>query len=107
MESGVVPEDWKVPCTIPEHKWKGDRRDCANYRGICVISIPGKLYRMDFITSRVKESTKEQVEEEQGLFRSGSGNIDKIFLLKQLVEKYRERKKEGTTCCLRGPGEGL
>ena len=44
--------------------------------------------------SRVKESTKEQVAEEQGGFRLGRRFIDQIFVLKQLVEKYREKRKE-------------
>ena len=37
---------------------------------------------------------KEQVAEEQGEFRAGKGCIDQIFILKQLVEKYREKRKE-------------
>ena len=41
------------------------------------------------------ESTKEQVAEEQGEFKYGMRCIDQIFVLKQLVEKYREKKKEG------------
>ena len=32
--------------------------------------------------------------EEQGGFRSGKECIDQIFVLKQLVEKYREKRKE-------------
>ena len=39
------------------------------------------------------ESTKEQVAEKQGGFRSDRGCIDQIFLSKQLVEKYREKKR--------------
>ena len=31
---------------------------------------------------------------EQGGFRSGRGCVDQIFVLKQLVEKYREKRKE-------------
>ena len=42
----------------------------------------------------VIKSTKEQVAEEQGGFRSGRGYIDQISVLKQLVEKYREKRKE-------------
>ena len=49
------------------------------------------------------ENTKEQVEEEQGGFRSGRGCIYQIFVLKQLVEK----KREGIACCIHGPGEGV
>ena len=44
MESGVVPEDWKAACIFPVYKGKGDRRDCDNYRGISIFSIPGKIY---------------------------------------------------------------
>ena len=43
---------------------------------------------------RVIENTKEQVAEEQGGFGSGRGCIDQLFVLKQLVEKYREKRKE-------------
>ena len=58
--SGVVPEDWEVACIVPVYKGKGDRRDCANYRGISILSIPGKIYGRVLI-SRVIKSTKEQV----------------------------------------------
>ena len=39
------------------------------------------------------KSTKEQAAEEQGGLRSARGCIDQIFVLKQLVEKYREKRK--------------
>ena len=81
MESGVVPEDWKVACIVVVYKGKDDSRDCANYRGISILSIPEKY--MDGVI----ESRKEQVAEEQGGFRYGRGCIDQIFALKQLVEK--------------------
>ena len=44
MESGVAPEGWKAACIVPVYKGKGDRRNCANYRGIDILSIPGKIY---------------------------------------------------------------
>ena len=104
MESGVVQEDWKVVCIIPIYKGKGDRRDCANYRAISILSILGKIYGRVLINRRI-ESTKEQVAEKQEGFRLGRGCIDQIFVMKQLVEKYRE--KEGIACCIHGPGEGI
>ena len=57
------------------------------------MSIPGKIYGKVLI-NRVIESTKEQVAEEHGIFRLGRGSIDQIFVLKQLVEKYRKKWKE-------------
>ena len=47
------------------------------------------------------ESTKEQVAEKQGRFRSGRGGIDQIFVLKQ----YRE-EEEGAVCCFDGLEKG-
>ena len=48
--------------------------------------------------SRMIESTKEQVASyiymEEGGFRSGRGCIDQIFVMKQVVEKHREKRKE-------------
>ena len=33
METGVEREGWKAACIVPVYKGKGDRRECANYRG--------------------------------------------------------------------------
>ena len=42
MGSGVVPEDQKAACNFSVYKEQGDRRDCANYRGISTLSIREK-----------------------------------------------------------------
>ena len=42
--SGVVPEDWKTASIVPVYKVKGGRRECTNYRGISVLSMPEKIY---------------------------------------------------------------
>ena len=77
-------------------KGKGDRRDCAIYIGISILNIPEKIYGIILI-SRGIESTKEQVAEEQGGFRSVRGCIDQM---NKLFEKYGEKSKEGTACCI-------
>ncbi|TWW78262.1 hypothetical protein D4764_11G0003830 [Takifugu flavidus] len=41
--SGVVPLDWQNGLVVPLFK-KGDRRVCSNYRGITLLSLPGKVY---------------------------------------------------------------
>ena len=51
-----------------DDKGKDDRSDCANYRGINILSIPGKIYGRVLI-SRVIENKKEQVTEGQRGFR--------------------------------------
>ena len=70
-------------------KGKGDRREYANYRGVSILGIPGKIYGR-LLISIVMKNTKEQRAEEQGGFRYGRGCMDQIFVIKQLVEKYRK-----------------
>ena len=40
-ESGIIPSDWKQGLVVPI--WKGDRLDCNNYRGVTLLSVPGKV----------------------------------------------------------------
>ena len=39
-----VPNDWMRTFISPIYKGKGDRSECKNYRGINLLSIPGKAY---------------------------------------------------------------
>ncbi|KAK3511395.1 hypothetical protein QTP70_007230 [Hemibagrus guttatus] len=41
--SGTVPLDWATGVVVPLFK-KGDRRVCSSYRGITLLSLPGKVY---------------------------------------------------------------
>ncbi|XDV32946.1 hypothetical protein PO909_003592 [Leuciscus waleckii] len=41
--SGTVPLDWQTGVVVPLYK-KGDWRVCSNYRGITLLSLPGKVY---------------------------------------------------------------
>ena len=38
-----APMQWQINVIIPIHK-TGDKRKCTNYRGISLISVPGKVY---------------------------------------------------------------
>ena len=40
---GKTPRDWQTGVIIPIFK-KGDRKQCTNYRGISLLSFPGKVY---------------------------------------------------------------
>ncbi|CAM4608815.1 unnamed protein product [Leuciscus chuanchicus] len=42
-QSGTVPLGWQTGVVVPLFK-KGDRRVCSNYRGITLLSLPGKVY---------------------------------------------------------------
>lgn len=46
-QSGTVPLEWQTGVVVPLFK-KGVRRVCSNYRGITLLSLPGKVYARVF-----------------------------------------------------------
>ena len=40
----VVPEKWHQGIIIPLYKGKGSKSECSNYRGITLLSVPGKVF---------------------------------------------------------------
>ena len=39
-----IPDDWKKAIIVTMHKGKGSKDQCNIYRGISLLSVPGKLY---------------------------------------------------------------
>ncbi len=40
----VLPKDWQEAFIVPLYKGKEDQRRCADYKGINLLSVPGKFY---------------------------------------------------------------
>ena len=57
FREGRVPKDWQRAVIVPFYKGKGDKMECKNYRGISLLSIPGKVYGRVLI-GRVYEMTE-------------------------------------------------
>ena len=58
---------------------KGDQRVCSSYRGITLLSLPGKVYAR-VLERRVRSIVEPQIEEEQSGFQAdwGSGGSDAV-----------------------------
>ena len=93
VTDGVVPKEWQRGIIVPLYKGKGDKGDCKNYRGISLLSIPGKVYGRILI-ERVRGMTEGMIDEEQCGFRRGRGCVDQVFTVKQLSEKYVGKGKD-------------
>ncbi len=66
-EEEVMPADWKEGYLINLPK-KGDLSKCTNYRGITLLSVPGKvLHRI--ILERMRNSVNPQLRDQQAGFR--------------------------------------
>ena len=84
FEESVTPRDFRDMCIVPCYKGKGDKQDCNSYRGICLMSVVGKLYGRVLI-NRVVKGTEAAIGEEQCGFRKGRGCIDQDFCSKTVV----------------------
>uniref|UniRef100_A0A669BJZ3 Reverse transcriptase domain-containing protein n=1 Tax=Oreochromis niloticus TaxID=8128 RepID=A0A669BJZ3_ORENI len=82
--SGAVPLDWQTGVVVPIFK-RGDRRVCSNYRGITLLSLPGKVYAR-VLERRVRPLVEPQIQEEQCGFRPGRGTLDQLFILSRILE---------------------
>ena len=65
----VVPEDWRRGMIIRLPK-KGDLTKCDNWRGITLLSVPGKVFCV-VLLRRLQQSVDNQLREQQAGFRRG------------------------------------
>uniref|UniRef100_A0A8C4S0K5 Reverse transcriptase domain-containing protein n=1 Tax=Erpetoichthys calabaricus TaxID=27687 RepID=A0A8C4S0K5_ERPCA len=94
--SGTVPLDWQIGVVVPLFK-KGDRRVCSNYRGITLLSLPGKVYS-GVLERRVRWIVEPRIQEEQCGFRPGRGTVDQLYTLSRVLEGAWEFTQQVYMC---------
>ena len=95
-ERGETPADWQTGVIVPLFK-KGDKRDCSNYRGISLLSLPGKVYAK-VLETRSRAMVESQIGDEQCGFRHGRSTTDQLFTLRMVLEKAWEYAKPVYSC---------
>ena len=93
---GKTPRDWQIGVIIPIFK-KGERKQCTNYKGISLLSLPGKVYAK-CLERKCREIVESKLEDGQCGFRPGRSTTDQIFTLKQIFEKSWEYGKNLFAC---------
>ncbi|KAG0720925.1 LINE-1 retrotransposable element ORF2 protein [Chionoecetes opilio] len=88
-QSGTIPPDWKRGLVVPIWKGKGDRQDCNNYRGITLLSVPGKVLAHLLLT-RIRSHLLKHQRPQQSGFTPGKSTTDRILALRVLVERRHE-----------------
>jgi len=91
FEDQCCPEDWGKAVIVPIYK-KNDKTVCENYRGISLLSTPGKVFT-GMLQERLKKHVEAIVAEEQAGFRAGRSTVDQIFTVRQLAEKFCESNR--------------
>ena len=87
--SGTIPPDRKKGLVVPIWKVKGDPQDCSYYRGITLLSVPGKVLAHLLLTWICIHLLKHQRSEQSG-FTPGKSINDCNLPLRVLVEGRRE-----------------
>ena len=95
---GKTPRYWKTRVIIPIFK-KRDRKQCTHYRGISLLSLPGKVRVYDKCLERkCREIVESKLEHGQCFFRRGRSTTDQIFTLNQIFEKFWVYDKDLFAC---------
>ncbi|KAL6531334.1 acyl-CoA-binding domain-containing protein 4 [Orobanche minor] len=89
--SNKMPSAWRKSILVPLYKNKGDVQDCSNYRGIKLMSHTMKLWER-LIEQRIRKCVK--ITENQFGFMPGRSTMEAIYLIRQLMEHYRDKKKD-------------
>jgi Reverse transcriptase (RNA-dependent DNA polymerase) len=90
FRSNKMPDEWRN-ILVPIFKNKEDIQSCTNYREIKLMSHTMKLWER-VIEHRLRKLTT--VSKNQFDFLPGRSNMEVIFLIKQLMERHREQKKD-------------
>ena len=87
-EEEQVPEDWKRGHLVKLPK-KGDLSQCNNWRGIMLLSIPGKVLSR-IILERLKTALDKKLRDEQAGFRQNRSCTDHIATSRIIIEQSLE-----------------
>lgn len=86
-----MPEEWRASWVVPLYKGKGDVQECKNHRGIKLLSHTMKLWER-VVEGRLRNQTG--VSSGQFGFMPGRSTMEPIFMVRQMMEKYRRQKKK-------------
>ena len=81
-----MPNQWRESTLVPLFKNKGDIQNCANYKGIKLMSHTMKFWEK-VIEKRLRKET--EMTKNQFGFMLERSTMEAIHLLRQLVEKFR------------------
>ena len=82
-EKEEVPTNWKEGYLIKLPK--KDLSNCNNYRGITLLSVPGKVFNM-ILLERMKGRVDPILRDQQAGFRQDRSCTDQIATLRIIVE---------------------
>ena len=86
-----ISYEWRKSILIPIYKNNGDIQNCTNYRGIKLMCHTIKLWER-VIEQRIRHETTTS--DNQFGFMPRRSTMEAIYLLRRLMERYRDKKKD-------------
>ena len=74
---------------IPLYKGKGTKSECSNYRGITLLSVPGKVFA-HIILARIKPTLLSHRRPQQSGFTPGRSTFDRIATLCNIAQRRQD-----------------
>jgi len=93
LNTGECPDKWMAGIMEPLYT-NGSTKDVNNYRGITLVSHVAKLFTT-IVNNRLTEwcARYNVVSDAQFGFKKGFSNVDAIFSLQCIIEKYMSEGK--------------
>jgi len=73
---------------IPLYKGNGSKSECSNYRGITLLSVPGKVFA--HILARIKPTLLSRRRPQQSGFTPGHSMCDRIATLCNIAQQRQD-----------------
>lgn len=91
---GYFPSSWVRVIISPLYKGKGCKGDPANYRGIALMPVIGKIFA-SILNDRLMRWANEKclIDDRQAGFRPGYSTIDNVFVLDTVITQARLKSK--------------
>ena len=90
MKEEQGAKEWEESLTAVVFKGKGDALECGNYRGIRLLEHSMKVWEK-ILEERLRKIVK--INKCQFGFMPGKSTTEAIFVMRQLQEKYRKKRK--------------
>jgi sorting nexin-29 len=87
-----MPTEWNIIIICPIHK-KGDVMECSNYRGVSLLNTAYKVLST-ILFARISTFAENIIGNYQCGFRKNRSTTNKIFTLRQILEKAKEFDSE-------------
>ena len=86
-----MPEEWEDSLTISVYKGKGDAFTCSKHRGVRLLEHGMKLWEK-VLEERLRRLVS--IDESQFSYQKGKSTTDALFVMRQVQERYVEKKKK-------------